>query len=459
MQKNMTFYEFLKANSEEYGDNTAVLYDTLQVSYKKLFEDAVNKAKHLRRFKGDRIAIYGPASYRWIVNMFGTILAGKDVVLVDFFVPQDVRDMMLAKTNVDYILCSTNQYILSDSSASIIDGAEKDDVTGLSYDESVKEGNILMFTATKSESDKAVVLDIKDLLNTVDNVNQHCKCTSEDKVLAQISWHYIMGLLYTLIWPLSNGACVCVGRGLRHIDADTFYYHPTILPGTPSMIEHVKKCKVFNDELRMVIVGGAQCPDRLFEELSKRSFDVYMVYGMEQTTGSIAVSCNDKSAYELFDAQNIKIAEDGEILVSGACVMVGYDNDPQVNGSTIVEGCLHTGDYGRINEQGRLEVIRRNPDIILLPIGEKISRHVINKEISNLSGIAESFLMMYDDKLTAVVVPIEKDSNPDKIRARIDRYNEKKGYRFRIQRVEVISGNMPRLENGEPDEEAIKALL
>ncbi|MBQ4284556.1 MAG: AMP-binding protein [Lachnospira sp.] len=437
MKNNMTFYEFLKNNAMEYGDNPAVLYDTFEVSHKTLFEDAVNKAIHLRRFAGEKIAIYGPASYRWIVNVFGTILAGKDAVLVDFFVPQDVRSDMLAKTKMDYILCSTNQYILSDADATIIDGAEKDDVTGLSYDESLAEGNIIMFTAIREESDKPVVLDMKDLLNTVVNVNGYCKCTSDDRVLAQISWHYIMGLLYTLIWPLSNGACVCVGRGLRHIDSDTFYYNPTILPGTPSMIEHVKRCKAFNEELRMVIVGGAPCSDKLYEELSQKSFDLYMVYGMEQTTGSIAVSCNNKDSYEMFDAKNIRIAGDGEILVSGACVMVGYDNDVEANTRVITEGWLHTGDYGRINDEGRLEVIKRNPDIILLSTGEKISRLVMDREISSLPGIVEGHVELKEDKLVAVVTPIESGANPDKIKMRIDRYNDKKGYRFRIQDVEV----------------------
>lgn len=439
MQKNITFYEFLKNNAAEYGDRPAVLYDTFEVSHATLFKDVVNKAIHLKRFAGDRIAIYGPASYRWIVNLFGTILAGKDVVLVDFFVPQDIRSRMLSATKVDYILCSTNQYILSDSNASIIEGADKDDVTGLSYDENCKEGNIIMFTATKAENDKPVVLGIGDLLNTVANVNKHFPCTAEDKVLAQISWHHIMGLLYTLIWPISNGACVCVGRGLRHIDADTFYYHPTILPGTPSMIEHVKRRKVFNEELRMVIVGGAQCSDKLYQELESRDFDVYTVYGMEQTTGSIAVSCNDKSSYELFDSENIKIAQDGEILVSGDCVMVGYDDDPQTNAEVIEDGWLHTGDYGRINAEGRLEVTKRNPDIILLSTGEKISRQAVDKELSALSGVADAYITVQNEELTAVVTPIESGTNPEKIKAKIERYNEKKGYRFRIQKVEVIT--------------------
>ena len=124
----------------------------MTVTYQKLFEDSYKKALHLMRFEGSRIAIYGPASYRWIVNMFGTILAGKDVMLVDFFLPQNTRNDILKKVGVDYILSSTNQYILADNEAIIITDAEKDEVDGLIYnEENVKEGNILMLTAVPQE--------------------------------------------------------------------------------------------------------------------------------------------------------------------------------------------------------------------------------------------------------------------------------------------------------------------
>ena len=216
MDKINSFYKMLKYNAEKYPDKEAIIYDTMAITYQKLFEDSYKKALHLMRFEGSRIAIYGPASYRWIVNMFGTILAGKDVMLVDFFLPQNTRNDILKKVGVDYILSSTNQYILADNEAIIITDAEKDEVDGLIYnEENVKEGNILMLTAVPQECDKAVVLTVSNILNTVSAVNECCMCAPEDKVLAQIALHHIFGYIYSLIWPIHNGACVCIGRGLR----------------------------------------------------------------------------------------------------------------------------------------------------------------------------------------------------------------------------------------------------
>lgn len=461
MKNTGSFYEMLKGNAQKYKDNTAVLYDTFAVSYEKLFQDVVRKAIHLKRFEGDRVAIYGPSSYRWIVNMFGTILAGKDAILVDFFLPHDVRVGLLKKVNTDYILCSTNQYILSDADANIITAAENDDVSGLSYDEDTKEGKLLVFTATENESDKAVVLETSNIMNTVDGISKYCKCDSTDKVLSQINLDHAFGLVYALIWPLSAGACVCVGRGLRHIDADTYYYDPSILPGNPSMVEYLKKIKAFNNGLRTVIIGGAACPVRLFESLKDRGFEVYTVYGMTETASSFAINdgnCMDGS-FRAIDKGSITLSDCGEILVKSKSVMLGYDNDKETTDKVIVDGVLHTGDYGRLNSHGRLVITSRNPHLILLPTGEKICREVTINEIDALRGVKESYITLFEDKLTAIIVPMEKDARMDRFKRLIDKYNEKKGYRWEIQRIIVRSEPIPKLENGKFDVEAIEELL
>jgi long-chain acyl-CoA synthetase len=69
----------------------------------------------------------------------------------------------------------------------------------------------------------------------------------------------------------------------------------------------------------------------------------------------------------------IKIAEDGEILVRGELVMKGYWRDPQATASAIVDGWLHTGDVGRLDEDGYLEITDRKKDIIVFSGGDNVS--------------------------------------------------------------------------------------
>ena len=227
-------------------------------------------------------------------------------------------------------------------------------------------------------------------------------------MLAQTMLFHIFGLVYSLLWPLANGACVCVGRGLRHIDAETYYYKTTILPGTPSMIEYLKRIKAFNPELRTIVIGGAPSSYKLFENLKDRNYNVYTIYGMAECSGGIAVNREMDGSYELYDDEAVQLGADGEILVGGHCVMKEYDKDEQTTKEVLKDGMFHTGDYGR---------------------------------------------------LTIVIVPIDKEMTADRMKKKIDKYNEKKGYRWEIQKVIVLKQNLPKLENGQVDGEAIQEML
>ncbi len=459
MSEYTTFYRMLKDNADKWGDKEAVLYDTISITYKGLFEDAVKKAIHLMHFDGREIAIYGPASYRWVVNFFGTILAGKDAVLIDFFAPANIREEKLSKVGIDYVLCSTNQYILSDANAIIIPHAENDDVKGFSYDENIKEGNIILFSATAEDGDKPCVLTVNNLMAAAEMMNGHCECAPEDKVLSQIELSRVFGLVYSLIWPLSNGACVCLGRGLRHIDADTYYYRPTILPGSPSNMSYLRKINSFNPELKKIIIGEAPCPYELYESLRDRDMKVYTIYGSTEDTGTVAVNRSEDGSYELLDDSNVMIASDGEILVSGDCVTSGYYHDKKATDMVIIDGVHHTGDYGRINSKGNLVITRRNSGVILLPTGAKICKSMASDEVSALNGVAEARVLLCDNKLVAVVVPINKDDRPDKYKKRIDKYNENKGYRWEIQKVIVIDKPLPRNVDGTVDDCELESIV
>ena len=95
----------------------------------------------------------------------------------------------------------------------------------------------------------------------------------------------------------------------------------------------------------------------------------------------------------------------------------------------------------------------------MLPTGEKICRKVINKEISCITGVAESYITIVNDKLTAVIVPVNREVTEDRMKKKIDRYNENKGYRWEIQKVVVLHEPLPKLEDGEVDTQKIESVI
>ena len=106
-----------------------------------------------------------------------------------------------------------------------------------------------------------------------------------------------------------------------------------------------------------------------------------------------------------------------------------------------------------------MEASSHNPDIILLPTGEKISRIRTNEQITAINGVAEGFITFYDNRLTAVIVPIDKSATEDVFKRRIDKYNEKKGYRWEIQKIILSREPLPRRADGSIDEEKIYDII
>ena len=106
------------------------------------------------------------------------------------------------------------------------------------------------------------------------------------------------------------------------------------------------------------------------------------------------------------DGVEIRIAEDGEILVRGDNVMKGYWNDPEATARTLVEGWLHTGDIGRLDPDGYLRITDRKRDFIKNSGGDMISPARVEGALTLAPEIAQA--MVIGDRrpyLVAVIVP------------------------------------------------------
>jgi long-chain acyl-CoA synthetase len=137
-----------------------------------------------------------------------------------------------------------------------------------------------------------------------------------------------------------------------------------------------------------------------------------MLQGYGQTETAPVVSCNppwkikiDTVGPPLKDVE-VKIGEDGEVLVRGALVMKGYWNDPEATATTLRDGWLHTGDIGEIDGEGYIKITDRKRDFIKNSGGDMIAPARVEGLMSLEPEIAQ--LMVYGDRrpyLVAVIVP------------------------------------------------------
>lgn len=173
-----------------------------------------------------------------------------------------------------------------------------------------------------------------------------------------------------------------------------------------------KVAQRFGGRLKAFVSGGAA----LNPDIGKffLALDVRLLQGYGQTEASPVVSANPPGRIKIHTVGpplkdvKVKIAEDGEILVGGELLMKGYWHDPDTTAATIVDGWLHTGDVGHIDEDGYIVITDRKKDIIVNSGGDNISPARIEGKLTLEGEIIQA--MVYGDKrpyLVAVIVPDE----------------------------------------------------
>ena len=212
--------------------------------------------------------------------------------------------------------------------------------------------------------------------------------------------------------------------------------------------------KQFGGNLKAFVSGGGALDHEIGEFLNSVGLPTLQGYGLTET--SPVVSCNPVHKIKVetvgppFKGNQVKIAEDGEILVKGENVMLGYWNKKEETDKVIVNGWLHTGDIGEIDpEDGYLKITDRKKDIIVSAGGDNISPAKIENMITNEPEIDQC--MVYGDKknyLVALVVP-SKDflHEKEKINNVIEKINKKLTLLEKIKKIQLIDENFS-IENG-----------
>ena len=212
--------------------------------------------------------------------------------------------------------------------------------------------------------------------------------------------------------------------------------------------------KQFGGNLRAFISGGGALDKEIGEFLNAIGLPTLQGYGLTET--SPVVSCNPIHKIKVetvgppFKGNKVKIAQDGEILVKGENVMLGYWNKKEETAKVIRDGWLHTGDIGEIDAQdGYLKITDRKKDIIVSAGGDNISPAKIENMITNATEIDQC--MVYGDKknyLVALIVPNKEFLNDkEKINKTIEIINKKLTLVETIKKIQLIDENFS-IENG-----------
>ena len=355
-----SFEQMLRFCSENYGEAPALRYEKKTLSFTELYDTVRERAGELRSSEKTCMGILSDGSLDCVTEIFAANLAGMQVVMLDANAPSAVLRGLLSYTDVDMLwgdpeLCEELQEFLTNG------------VTAGS-------GKILFFTSGTTARSKAVVLTDYSLCQSAYNGSAKLPLTPEDTLLCILPLGHVFGFVCGLLWGLSNGACVALGRGARHYLDDCDYYRPTAVSVVPLLLGFLLKQRCINPELKLILVGAGDCPRALLEMASASGIRVSFGYGLTETSSGVAISVEgDPFAMEVCPDDTITLAEDGEILVQApTCMMQGYYKWPDHTEEVLKDGILHTGDLGRFDPDGKLHITGRKKDILVLADGTKI---------------------------------------------------------------------------------------
>ena len=209
----------------------------------------------------------------------------------------------------------------------------------------------------------------------------------------------------------------------------------------------------FGGSLKAFISGGGALDYKIGVFLNSIGLPTLQGYGL--TESSPVVSCNPINDIRIetvgppFKGNEVKIADDGEILIKGENIMLGYWNNPIETDKTIKDGWLYTGDIGHF-DNGFLKITDRKKDILITPGGDNISPVKIENDLTKIEFI-EQALVYGDNKAFLVALLVlsndKKNISNEVIKSEIEKINKELGKIEKIKKFIVIDKQFS-IENG-----------
>lgn len=461
--------EMLINSAEKYGDNVAYKIDDKNITYKEVKNnvDSLGTALINKGLQGKRIAVIGQNSYNWEIAYLSIVCGTGVVVPLDKMLPENELESLIKRSEVEAIFFDEKfEEVLEKISKKndnnlkllISMGERKKEKTLLQKDlietgkQLVLNGNkefinskinddkmnILLFTSGTTSKSKAVMLSHKNICSNIDAIGKTLNVDENDSFLSILPLHHVFECTVGFLFPLSVGARIVFGRGLKHIAQDLKDNQISVLLCVPAIYENLYKNirkkfekeghlelleelkekaqnysmqerrKIFKqihesiDNNTKLLISGAAALDPEVEK-TFRIWGFNLVQGYGLTEASPVISVESEENYRLSSIgkalpgieakiDNPDIDGMGELIVKGDNVMLGYLNDDEATKKVIKDGWLYTGDLAKIDEDGFIYICGRKKSVIVLKNGKNIFPEEMEKLVNKIEGVRESFI-------------------------------------------------------------------
>ena len=368
--------DWLSASARRVPDREALRVSGRAFSYAELDHAASAMAAALRHHgvhAGDRVATLLPNGETSAIIPHAVLRLGATLV------PLNTR---LAPAEIEWQIAHAGPRVVVSSADQLrIPRSARDDSGGRALDVSLgpspEHPLAIIYTSGTTGRPRGAVLTVANFAASAKASAANLGVRDDDRWLAVLPLFHVGGLSI-LLRSAMQGTCAVVHERFdaaavnRAIDDEGI----TIVSLVSVMIQRLLDARGdrrFPSSLRAVLAGGGPVPSALLERCARAGLPVVQTYGLTEAASQVATlspadaSSRIGSAGRPLDGTEMRIqgGPEGEILVRGPTVMAGYFNDPDATRRTIVDGWLHTGDIGRLDDDGYLFVLDRRDDLIV----------------------------------------------------------------------------------------------
>lgn len=167
--------------------------------------------------------------------------------------------------------------------------------------------------------------------------------------------------------------------------------------------------------LEFMLAGSAPTQARLVRIFTAAGIPVFEGYGLTETSPAISVTDMRNNGFKIgtvgkvIENVTVKIAEDGEILLKGPNVMMGYYKDSEKTNESIINGYFHTGDIGELDNEGFLKITDRKKEIFKTSGGKYIAPAILESELKKSRFIEQVMVIGEGEKMPAALIQVASE--------------------------------------------------
>lgn len=508
-----TIGENLKKTAEKFPDHDALIcaHQNYRATYREFYSQVEQVAKALIALgvkAGDRVGIWSPNCYQWVLLQYATARIGVIMVNINPAYRTSELIFVLNQSEISYIF-SAIQFKSSNYRKMVEDAREftytlKEEIFwDETWDEFLKEGEKIsdntlktweekvqfddpvniQYTSGTTGFPKGVTLSHHNILNNGYFIGIRMHYTEKDRVCIPVPFFHCFGMV------IGNMACTAHGATMV-IPNDSFDPVKTLevvekekctsLYGVPTMfiaMLHEMAAKEFDlKSLRTGVMAGSVCPPEVMKKVEDQMNmkEVTICYGMTETspvsTQTKIGTPFEKQIYSvgtIHDHLEIKIinpetgaivkrGENGELCTRGYSVMLKYWNNPEATHQVLDEKrWMHTGDLAMMDEEGYIHISGRIKDLIIRG-GENISPKEIEDFLYTYPGVKDAQVIgvpseKFGEEVMAWIIVREGQTVTEEellkfCKEKIAYYKVPKYWKFVDQFPMTISGKIRKVE-------------